>query len=123
MERYRMVGWAIPSLHLTSHHPLPSLPVPLPISLLERGSVFALVGLAVSVSIVVVVIAFTIALGAHRIESLAIARVVAPRIETVAIAVLRRDVPVGAVATPRHDDARILIHRCAIHATGSVSAG
>src|ERR1044072_3496165 len=103
---------------------LSRLPVPRPISLFERRTVLALVGVAIAVATVVVVIAVAVALGAHWIESLTVTRVVAAPLEPVAVAGLRRGVPVpAAVATSRDDhDARVLIDRRAIDAAVSVSA-
>src|SRR5262249_38006346 len=66
---------------------LPSVfPIPHVVALLEGGAVLALVGVARSVAVVVVVVAFTIPLRVARIVAVAIARIVAACLVAVAIA-------------------------------------
>src|SRR5439155_24493342 len=73
------------------------------IALLERRAVLALVLVPRAVPAVVIVVAFAIPLRADRIVALAVARVVAAGVQSIAIAVLRRDaaVPVAAARDGR----------------------
>ena len=76
---------------ITKHRSLDSArSVPLAVSLFERRAIVALVEVAIAVAVVVVVVAVTVALGPDRVEAVAVARVVAPGVESVAVADLRR---------------------------------
>src|SRR5262245_9982413 len=92
---------------------LSDLAVSLSVSLFERRAIVAFVELAIAVPVVVVVVAVTVALRTDRIEAVAVARVVAPGVESVAVADLRRIV---AVAAARCDDSRVPIDRTAVDA-------
>src|SRR5439155_18671404 len=70
--------------------PLVAAAVALAIALFERGAILGLVLVARPVAVVVVVVAFAIPLGAHRIVAIAMLRVVAAGVQAVTVADLRR---------------------------------